>query len=88
VVISTVQRIPDVTTKLLILISSTPTEFDTLKGIVVDAAGSDHLIQQNGMRIPIYGKLASLRGQGQPLAYGREMVRSLLQSFLALRGRS
>lgn len=81
VVISTLNETPEVNARLLIISSSMPTEFDGLKGIFVDAAVSDHLISHNGARLPIYGKLASFRGQGRPLIYNQTNSEVIVVGF-------
>jgi peptidoglycan/xylan/chitin deacetylase (PgdA/CDA1 family) len=71
VVISTLNQVPGVNAKLLIIFSSEPTEFDDLWGISVESAVSEHLIGRGGVRLPIYGKLSRLCGRGEPMLYGQ-----------------
>jgi hypothetical protein len=71
VAISSLFEIPAARADLTIIFSSTPTMLDTLGGTSVDTASSDHLLIQDGTRLPIYGKLARLRGPGQPLIRGQ-----------------
>ncbi len=66
VILSTRYEIPEPNAGLVIIFSSTLTRFDQLNAITVDSAISNYLVF-NGVRIPIYGKLASLRGPGQLL---------------------
>lgn len=81
VVISTLQETPEVSAKLLTIFSSKSTEFDDLRGILVDAAVSDHLISHNGTRLPIYGQLASFRGKGRPLSYNQTNSEVIVVEF-------
>lgn len=87
VVISALHKAPEVKARLLIILSSMPTEFDGLKGIIVDAAVSDHLIDYNGSRLPIHGNLASLRGQGQPLIYNRAKAEVIVAELSVPQGK-
>jgi hypothetical protein len=81
VVISTLQKTPDVNVKFLIVFSSSPTEFDELNGVLVNVTLSDHIIDRNGTRIPIYGKLASFRGHGNPLVHDRTKSEIIVVEF-------
>jgi hypothetical protein len=81
VVISTLCKTPEVNTRLLIVFSSMPTDFDALTGVSVHSAVSDQLVDQNGTQLPIYGKLASLRGQGHPLLSDRTHSGVIVMEF-------
>jgi len=70
IVMSTLYEIPRVKARLVIIFSSKPTAFDALRGITVDSAISDRLIDFARTRLPIYGDLVSFGGQGQPLIRG------------------
>ena len=69
VVISTLDEMPKADPRLLIIFSSTPVKFDELRGISIDSVAFDHGINHDRTRLPIYGRLARLRGKGQPLMY-------------------
>jgi hypothetical protein len=60
-----------VNARLLLLFSSASTEFDGLKGVIVDSAPSGGFAHHNETRLPIYGRLASFSGQGKPLICGQ-----------------
>jgi hypothetical protein len=68
IIISTVYEMPPTNAGLLILYSSKQMEFDTWKGIALEAAASSNLNDQ-GVRVPIYAALAGLPHQGCPLLY-------------------
>ena len=87
VVISTLQKAPQVNARLVIIYSSRPTGFDVSKGILVDLAVSDHLIDQNGTRLPVYGKLARFSGQGQPLICNQTNSEIMAMAFSKPDGR-
>jgi len=70
VVLSTLNQVPlDVNTNLLILFSSKSVPFDCKRNLLVSATESNPLIDYKETWLPIYGRLARLRGQGFPLLY-------------------
>ena len=71
VIISTVYETPELKADLKIVFSSEPTNLDTIKNTLVDSSSSGYLVDYNGIRLPIYGKLARLRGPGHPLICGQ-----------------
>lgn len=78
VVVSSLYNSPTVDVGLFILYLSNPSPFDTRNGLSVDPSAADHLPCPDGTHLPIYGKLANLRGVGIPLicddATGEAMV--------------
>jgi hypothetical protein len=87
VVISTSHKVPQVNARLVIIYSSRPTGFDVSEGILVSSAGSDHLTDHTGTRLPIYGKLARFSGQGQPLICSQANSEVIVMGFSKPDGR-
>jgi len=71
VVISSLSDTPAVDANLLIIYYSLPSPFDARNRLVVESPVSDRFLCHDGIRIPIYGRLASLRGIGTPLVYDK-----------------
>jgi len=74
VVVSTMQEALELNAGLTVIYSSAPTQFDACKGISVDSAASNYLMDHNGNSFPIYSKLASFRDQGRPLIHTKSEV--------------
>jgi hypothetical protein len=83
VVISTLQETPELNTKLVVIYSSSPTQFDICAGINVDPAVCDHFIDHNQGRFPIYGLLARFNDQGQPLIRNKSEI-IVIQLFTSI----
>lgn len=70
-VISTVSGDLKGEASLAVIYSSDGTQFDIQEGITVDSTAPDQLAIDTDGVLPIYGKLASLRGAGRPLLRSR-----------------
>jgi hypothetical protein len=81
VVISTLPEAVATNANLVVVYSSKPTWSDTLKGLSIQPAAGDCLIDPSGARLPIYGESASLRGPGQPLIYDQSGSEVMVMGF-------
>jgi hypothetical protein len=82
VVISSLTDTSDVDANLLIFYHSVPSPFDALNGLFVDSSASDRFPCHAGISIPIYGRLASLRGVGTPLVRDKATGETFAIMFL------
>jgi hypothetical protein len=82
VVVSSLPDALDVDADLLVFYYSLPSPFDARRGLYVKPPISDQFPYQDGTNLPIYGRLASFRGIGNPLIYDKSTGEAFAIQFV------